>query len=59
MNEPARVPRGAAPGVSRARGDAVTADLSAGAAWIDDTIVPIAEARLPLLDWGFLHSDAT
>lgn len=30
-----------------------------GLAWVDETIVPIAEARLPLLDWGFLHSDAT
>lgn len=33
--------------------------LSEGAAWIDGEIVPVAEARLPLLDWGFLHSDAT
>lgn len=33
--------------------------LAEGAAWIDDEIVPVAEARLPLLDWGFLHSDAT
>lgn len=33
--------------------------LAEGAAWIDDWIVPVAEARLPLLDWGFLHSDAT
>lgn len=33
--------------------------LSDGAAWIDGEIVPVAEARLPLLDWGFLHSDAT
>ena len=37
----------------------VAEDLSAGAAWIDDTIVPVAQARLPVLDWGFLHSDAT
>ena len=34
-------------------------DLAAGAAWIDDTLVPVSEARLPVLDWGFLHSDAT
>ncbi len=34
-------------------------DLSAGAAWIEDEVVPVAEARLPVLDWGFLHSDAT
>ena len=34
-------------------------DLSAGAAWIDGEYLPIAEASIPLLDWGFLHSDAT
>ena len=30
-----------------------------GIAYVDEQSVPIAEARLPLLDWGFLHSDAT
>ena len=35
------------------------ADLSAGAAYIDNRYVPVAEASIPLLDWGFLHSDAT
>ena len=35
------------------------ADLSKGAAFINDQYVPIAEASLPVLDWGFLHSDAT
>ena len=34
-------------------------DLSQGAAFIDDEYVPVAEARIPVLDWGFLHSDAT
>lgn len=29
-----------------------------GAAWINGDIVPVAEATLPLLDWGFLRSDA-
>lgn len=29
-----------------------------GTAWIDGRIVPVAEASLPLLDWGFLRSDA-
>jgi branched-chain amino acid aminotransferase len=29
-----------------------------GTAWIDGVIVPVAEATLPLLDWGFLRSDA-
>jgi branched-chain amino acid aminotransferase len=33
--------------------------LADGSAWVDGEIVPVAEARLPLLDWGFLHSDAT
>ena len=38
----------------------MTAELHPeGAAFIDGCIVPIAQARLPLLDWGFLHSDAT
>ena len=35
------------------------ADLSKGAAFINDQYVPVAEASLPVLDWGFLHSDAT
>jgi branched-chain amino acid aminotransferase len=30
-----------------------------GAAYVDGQFVPISEARIPLLDWGFLHSDAT
>jgi branched-chain amino acid aminotransferase len=34
-------------------------DLSKGAAFINDQYVPVAEASLPVLDWGFLHSDAT
>ena len=29
-----------------------------GAAFVDGRIVPIEEARIPLLDWGFLRSDA-
>ena len=35
------------------------AGYSDGAAYIDDRFVPIAEARIPILDWGFLRSDAT
>jgi branched-chain amino acid aminotransferase len=31
----------------------------AGAAFIDGDYVPIAEARIPILDWGFLRSDCT
>ena len=34
-------------------------DFSKGAAYIDEQIVPISEAKISLLDWGFLHSDAT
>jgi branched-chain amino acid aminotransferase len=33
--------------------------FSKGAAYIDGKMVPIAEAKISLLDWGFLHSDAT
>jgi len=33
--------------------------LTGGTAYIDDQFVPISEARIPILDWGFLHSDAT
>ena len=34
-------------------------DYSKGVAFIDQGIVPISEAKISLLDWGFLHSDAT
>lgn len=30
-----------------------------GVAYVDGQVVPIAEAKISLLDWGFLHSDAT
>ncbi len=30
-----------------------------GVAYIEGQFVPIAEAKIPVLDWGFLHSDAT
>ncbi len=33
--------------------------LSDGAAFVEGDYVPIGEARLPLLDWGFTRSDAT
>ncbi len=33
--------------------------LSDGAAFVDGDYVPINEARLPLLDWGFTRSDVT
>lgn len=31
----------------------------AGVAFIEDEFVPVAEARIPITDWGFLHADAT
>jgi len=34
-------------------------DFSQGVAYIDGEYVAIADAKIPLLDWGFLHSDAT
>ncbi|MFQ5984949.1 MAG: aminotransferase class IV [Alphaproteobacteria bacterium] len=34
-------------------------DLSAGVAFVDGKYVPILEARISLLDWGFLKSDVT
>lgn len=30
-----------------------------GVAWIEGQLVPLAEARIPLLDQGFMHSDLT
>ena len=30
-----------------------------GVAFVDGGFVPVAEARVPILDWGFLRSDAT
>ncbi|MDP8948340.1 MAG: aminotransferase class IV [Actinomycetota bacterium] len=30
-----------------------------GAAFVDGRFVPVTEARVPILDWGFLRSDAT
>jgi branched-chain amino acid aminotransferase len=30
-----------------------------GTAYIEGAFVPLSEARLPILDWGFLRSDAT
>ena len=32
---------------------------SAGVAYVDGRFVPVGEARVPILDWGFLRSDAT
>ncbi len=35
------------------------APYAEGAAFIEGRFVPVAEARVPILDWGFLRSDAT
>lgn len=35
------------------------ADFSKGAAWIRGELVPIAEARIGVTDWGFTRSDVT
>ena len=35
------------------------AAYASGAAFVDRNFVPVAEARVPILDWGFLRSDAT
>ena len=37
----------------------VEAESAQGIAYVDGQLVPIAEAKISLLDWGFLHSDAT
>lgn len=33
--------------------------LTGGAAYVDGRVVPLSEAKISMLDWGFLHSDAT
>lgn len=34
-------------------------DLSKGAAWMDGAIIPVSEATISVMDWGFTRSDAT
>ena len=38
---------------------AAASGLPQSLAFVDGAIVPISEAKLSILDWGFLHSDAT
>ena len=33
--------------------------LATGAAWMAGQITPLANARLPVNDWGLIHSDIT
>jgi branched-chain amino acid aminotransferase len=40
-------------------GSAGAPDLSAGVGYVDGEFVPIADVRVPILDLGFLRSDAT
>jgi branched-chain amino acid aminotransferase len=35
------------------------AGFSKGVAYVDQRLVPVNQARISILDWGFLHSDAT
>ena len=39
--------------------DSTAADFSRGVAFTEGNYVPVAEASISVLDWGFLHSDAT
>jgi branched-chain amino acid aminotransferase len=34
-------------------------DYSKGAAWMDGEVIPISEAKISVLDWGFTRSDVT
>ncbi|KAG2421901.1 hypothetical protein HFD88_005877 [Aspergillus terreus] len=36
-----------------------TNPFAKGIAWVEGELVPLAEARIPLLDQGFMHSDLT
>ena len=45
--------------VREAGRDAEIGAFPEGAAFIDGELVPIAEAKIPILDWGFLRSDCT
>ncbi|MFP6747312.1 MAG: aminotransferase class IV [Alphaproteobacteria bacterium] len=37
----------------------ILSPFAAGTAFIDGAYVPVADARIPITDWGFLHSDVT
>jgi branched-subunit amino acid aminotransferase/4-amino-4-deoxychorismate lyase len=36
-----------------------TNPFARGVAWVEGSLVPLAEARIPLIDQGFMHSDLT
>lgn len=39
--------------------EASTNPFAKGVAWVDGELVPLHEARIPILDQGFMHSDLT
>lgn len=39
--------------------EASTSPFAKGIAWVEGQLVPLQEARIPLLDQGFMHSDLT
>jgi branched-subunit amino acid aminotransferase/4-amino-4-deoxychorismate lyase len=43
----------------KAQLEASSNPLAGGVAWIEGKLFPLAEARIPILDQGFLHSDLT
>src|SRR5690349_7062856 len=46
------------PQVSHSNRRPIDERFESGAAYVDGEFCPIEEAKLPLLDWGFLRSDA-
>ena len=34
-------------------------DLSLGAAWMNGNVIPMSQAKIPVNDWGLVHSDIT
>jgi branched-chain amino acid aminotransferase len=51
--------RAESPAVSLDHGRRPEPQFPPGIAYIDGDYVPISQARIPILDWGFLRSDAT
>ncbi len=49
----------ASPAVGEETRTAADPAFAAGCAWIEGRFLPIGEARIPLLDWGFLRGDST
>ncbi|MCC7048130.1 MAG: aminotransferase class IV [Alphaproteobacteria bacterium] len=45
--------------VAQVKASVPQVDFSKGVALVDGKMVPVAEARMPITDWGFLRSDVT